>query len=134
PVLVRKLELVGCIDLGHERDRLDGRTLEAERLRAVAFGSSALDLETAAQRVRVVLERDHALQGRRVRVDQHEAAFDELGGTGKAGHETSFRMAAFTFGASLPFRSANFTASGPAPVRARAKVELRVLPPAAWAA
>ena len=69
-VLVGEFELVGRVDLGVELDRLDRRTLQAERLRALAaaVAADALDLVAARERVRVVLQRDDAPQrGRRAR-------------------------------------------------------------------
>jgi hypothetical protein len=77
-VLVRELELVRRVDFSVQLDRLNWRPLEAQDLGAIgAVRCRGLDLEAAAERVRVVLQRDHALHNRRVRVDEHEAALDE---------------------------------------------------------
>ena len=84
-VLLRMLERIGRVDLGFELDRLDRRTLEAERLRALAaaVAARALHLVAARERVGVVLQRDGALDGAAGGVEHDEAAFDELGATGE---------------------------------------------------
>ena len=79
------LEKIGGVDLGFELDRLDGRALEAERLRALAaaFAADALHLVAARERVGIVLQRDGALDGAGRDVEHDEAAFDELGAAGE---------------------------------------------------
>ena len=75
-VLIRKLQLIGRIDLDVELDRLDRRPGQPHRFRAVAALGQRLDLQRAAERVRVVLQRDDAQHRRSVRIDQHDAAFE----------------------------------------------------------
>ena len=87
-VLLRMLERIGGVDLGFELDRLDGRTLETERLRALAsaFAADALHLIAARERVGVVLQRDRAPDGAGGGVKHDEAAFDKFGGGGQSTH------------------------------------------------
>ena len=69
-ILVGKFELVGGVELGLDLDGLDRRPAQAQRIdaHAVLPARHRLDLQRARQRVRVVLQRDHALDHGRVRV------------------------------------------------------------------
>ena len=74
----RVLEPVGGVDLGLELDRLDAGALEAERLRAIAaLAAARLHLQRARERVRVVLERDHAQDPCGLRVDLDDPALQK---------------------------------------------------------
>jgi hypothetical protein len=88
-VLVGELKLVGRVDLGFELDGLDRRPRQAQRLRAVAALADGLHLKAAAERVRVVLQRDDALDDRGLRVDEHDAALQQPRRVGEGGHVNS---------------------------------------------
>ena len=76
-----KLQLVGGIQLDFDLDRLDRRPTQAQRIDAspILRALYSLNLERAAQRVRVVLQSDHALQRRRHRIHGDDATFDQTG-------------------------------------------------------
>ena len=77
-ILIGKFQLVGGVDLGVELDRLHRRPLQPQRLRAIAALAGALDLQSAGQRLGIVLQRDDPLHPRRLRIDQHDAAFEQF--------------------------------------------------------
>ena len=74
------VELVDGVDLGVELVCLDRRALEPERLRAIrpAFGTDRLGLQRAAQRLGVVLQRDHADDPAGVGLDERDPAVEDL--------------------------------------------------------
>ena len=81
PVLVGVLKAVSRVDLGLDLDGLCCSALDAQRLGLVAARlARCLHLHRAAQRVRVVLQRDRAQRAPAPDIHLDEAALDEPGG------------------------------------------------------
>ena len=73
-VLRRRGQLVGRVDLGNDIDRFDGRPFETENFRPIRLIADALRLQTAGNRVGVVLQDDEAARDTRIRVQHDDAA------------------------------------------------------------
>ena len=83
-ILVGKLQLIGCVDLRIELDRLHRRSLQAQRLRAVAaLRPDPLHLQTARERVRVVLEHDDSRNRAGIGIHQYDSGFKKAGRVGE---------------------------------------------------
>src|SRR6185503_18536570 len=78
-ILIRKLQLIGRVNLDIDLYCLDRRPREAQRIRAVTPFGQCLYLQSAAERIRVVLKRDNAQHRRGVGIDQYDPALKESG-------------------------------------------------------
>jgi hypothetical protein len=81
---------MGTISSAHddvELVALDGGAFDAKRLRPIAtVGTGRLDLERAAQRFRIVLQRDRAAHRAALGIEEHEAALEQSWGAGEGRH------------------------------------------------
>ena len=85
-VLIGEFELVRSVNRGVEFNRFHRRAGEASGFRTITTILHRLRLKTAAQSLRVVLQRDDAQRRRVVRVNKHDAGFEQTGGVGEGGH------------------------------------------------
>ena len=76
------------IEFGIHLDGLHRRPAQAQRIhtRPVLCPLHSLNLQRARERVRVVLQRDHALYGRSIRVHGDDATSDQAGRVGERAH------------------------------------------------
>jgi hypothetical protein len=99
-IVVRVRELVGGVDLGFELDGLDRRALQAQSLRAVLLvARERLRRQAAGQRIGVVLQRDHPLDGRGGDIGHDDARLEQLRGVGERAHGLLALVALVEFGA-----------------------------------
>jgi hypothetical protein len=76
--------LIGRVDFGLELNGFHGRPFEAKGLDVIAtFAAHAFDLQTARERVGVVLESDDTLDTAGLVIDQNDATAKQARGAGK---------------------------------------------------